>query len=609
MPKPHRGLFQNISIKNKILILCISTVLIPLLILSYFAAQISSKAIIEKARHSSLREIALVERNLASITTNAEDYIRILVLDYRLQETMDKIAKMDRSLLQELEEKVVLSEVLGNVTFPATRMSAASIVLNDGSFIELGAVDASSLKPVFDKAYIREIIDRQKPVWSSLFPISYRYGMQTSENGFAISKSIVHKYSGETLGVALLFLSEKELSSVYKEQSAELDKRFYLVDDRGMIISSGNKDHLYRPFDELTEGQRNFLTQDGTRVGTLFDQKMLITVKTFDKLNWKIVNIVPLHEITVEKDNIVKLIAFVGCLCLLAAVTAAYMLSNRISKPILRLAQAMKSVIRGNMDVRTKLTSSDEIGILSGGFDRMMDQMKKLMSDIYLEQQAKRESEFKLMQSQIKPHFLYNTLETIVSLSKLGLMNDAITATKNLAGFYRISLSNGNDRIRVEEEVQLTRDYLSILFYRYVEFMDYRIEVEESILGYAVPKLTLQPIVENAVYHGLKKRMTKGMLVVKGYAEKETIVFEIEDDGVGMDETTIREMLKAREEGHGSQSFGVGSVHSRIRLLYGEEYGLTIESRIGQYTRVTIRLPKQKLHERGEPDAESSDRG
>jgi two-component system sensor histidine kinase YesM len=162
---------------------------------------------------------------------------------------------------------------------------------------------------------------------------------------------------------------------------------------------------------------------------------------------------------------------------------------------------------------------------------------------------------------------------------------------KSLAGFYRISLSKGNDIITIKDEIRLIENYLSIQKLRYVEYLDYLIEIDEDIYSYQIPKLTLQPLVENSIYHGLKQKDDRGMLRIKGYREDETVKIEVIDDGAGMDEELITRILSKTSNFKKNSDFGLYSVNSRLKLLYGDKYGIKIESKVNVYTKVTVILP------------------
>jgi two-component system sensor histidine kinase YesM len=251
----------------------------------------------------------------------------------------------------------------------------------------------------------------------------------------------------------------------------------------------------------------------------------------------------------------------------------------------------MRKVKLGKMDLRVDFNSNDEIGMLGEGFNNLMEKVQELMKEIYNEQKWKREYEFKLLQSQIKPHFLYNTLETIISFIKLDMKENAVKTTKSLAGFYRTSLSKGNDIITISNEVDLNSNYLSIQKLRYTEYLDYKLEFDEEILKYSIPKLTLQPLIENSIYHGLKQKEEKGHLIIKGYKEDNKIKIEVIDDGVGISKDRIYSLLNPSNEVDKSIDFGISSINSRLKLLYGEKYGLEIESELGEYTKIIVNLP------------------
>lgn len=252
----------------------------------------------------------------------------------------------------------------------------------------------------------------------------------------------------------------------------------------------------------------------------------------------------------------------------------------------------MGKIKNGNMKIRASENINGEVGALANGFNTLMNQLEESMEHIYKEQKLKRESEFKLLQSQIKPHFLYNTMETISSFIKLDMKEYALTTIQYLSHFYKISLSRGNEIITVEEEIKIIESYLSIQRLRYAEYMDYALDFDKAILKCTIPKLTVQPLVENAIYHGLKQSLNKEMIFVKGYIKDDYITIEVLDTGIGMSKERVEEITKFGElREPDSRSFGLRSVDERLKLLYGGESGISIESVQGKYTLVTVRIP------------------
>lgn len=218
------------------------------------------------------------------------------------------------------------------------------------------------------------------------------------------------------------------------------------------------------------------------------------------------------------------------------------------------------------------------------------------MENIRQVQKEKRKYELALIQAQIKPHFLYNTLDLIYIFCQMKNTQGAAKVTKAMADYYRTSLSSGREIINIGEEVKNISSYLLIQKERYSNKIDFQIEVDPSIYHYAIPKMTLQPLVENAIYHGLKTRKEKGNIYVKGWSENELIHLLIEDDGVGMSEEKIKEVMENEDDmkkGH----FGLSSVHRRIQIYYGAEYGIRIESKEQVGTKILIRLPQKEEEE------------
>ena len=214
-----------------------------------------------------------------------------------------------------------------------------------------------------------------------------------------------------------------------------------------------------------------------------------------------------------------------------------------------------------------------------------------LMEQNVEEQRQKRKSELKALQAQINPHFLYNTLDSIIWMAEWGKNKEVVTMTSSLAKLLRQSISNQNEMVRVEDEVEYTRSYLVIQKMRYKDKLEYDIVVEPKILDFRVAKLILQPLVENAIYHGIKYKEGKGKVLVEGFLRGSELILRITDNGIGMNEQRLAQIFEKRETDRKRNSVGVLNVHERIRLYYGKEYGLTFESVEGMGTKVEIHIP------------------
>lgn len=277
-----------------------------------------------------------------------------------------------------------------------------------------------------------------------------------------------------------------------------------------------------------------------------------------------------------------------GFLALLACVlvvgfTLSVMITKSVTNPINNLKQTAERLGRGELEARAKMCGLEEINVLGRTLNRMSDEIAGLMEKTRQEQKNLREAELKLHQEQINPHFLYNTLDSIVWMAEGGNNRQVVEMTTDLSDFFRTVLSGGNDFITIAEEESHIRSYLKIQKIRYEDILDYRINIEPSIKDKIVLKMILQPIVENALYHGIKNKRGGGSITVRGYEDRNGIVFEVEDNGIGMDEEMLRS-LRQKLKGNGNievskkGGFGLNNVAQRIRMYYGEGSDITVES-------------------------------
>lgn len=270
-----------------------------------------------------------------------------------------------------------------------------------------------------------------------------------------------------------------------------------------------------------------------------------------------------------------------------------FRLGKSITVPVKELCERVQEIRDGDLTVRTPVIAREqEIQVLGEGFEKMVDRINELIDQNRQEQIRLRSTELALLQAQINPHFLYNTLDAIVWLIETQKNDQAVEMVTSLSSFFRSSLSKGRNIITVKEEIQQVRSYLEIQQVRYKDILDYEITVSESLYGYELPKLTLQPLVENALYHGIKLKRGIGRILVEGYDKDDEIILCVSDDGAGMTKERLLEMRSViRQEKQ--IGFGLSTVHERIRLHFGPEYGLEISSTPSVGTKVTVRIPKR----------------
>lgn len=269
-------------------------------------------------------------------------------------------------------------------------------------------------------------------------------------------------------------------------------------------------------------------------------------------------------------------------------------LSRSIANPLVALSKRVEDVKGENLAAQEPVHSAVcEIQTLSVGMEQMIARLDMQMKEAQQRQESLRKTELALLQAQINPHFLYNTMDTIIWLIEAKKTEEAVDMVSNLSDFFRHSLSKGEDIITLEEEERHVRSYLQIQHVRYKSVMDYTVDIDSALHTAQIPKLTLQPLVENALYHGIKLKRSVGLIQISGKREGDTIVLKVADNGVGMTAERL-EALRRAMESNTRVGFGLSAVHQRLQLQFGREYGLSIASQDGIGTTVTVRIPYQE---------------
>lgn len=291
---------------------------------------------------------------------------------------------------------------------------------------------------------------------------------------------------------------------------------------------------------------------------------------------------------------VISLVAFFIILCL--TLFLSYQIPYSITSPIRKLNEVTRQVAEGNLEVRSDVQTGDEVGVLSDSLNTMIDKINELLDQVTKEQVRLRKAEFELLQSQINPHFLYNTLDAIIWLAEAGEQKKVVSMVRSLSEFFRTSLNRGKEIILVKEELQHVRSYLEIQQVRYQDILQYEIDVPEELGKYLIPKITIQPLVENALYHGIKNKRGSGKIYIRGRKEENNLIIEIEDDGIGISKERLWQVREGIQKKilTGKDIYGLYNVHERIRLNFGEEYGIDIQSIYGEGTLVRVLLPCQE---------------
>ncbi len=411
-------------------------------------------------------------------------------------------------------------------------------------------------------------------------------------------------------GVLLVDISFGGIEQICKNVDLGGTGYLYLIDGDGEIIYHPRQQLIYAEL--LRENNRVAATyEDGSHREKFNGEARQVTVKTVGYTGWKLVGVVPAESLASNHTQLRLFGVFVVLFFIFFLVFVNLGVSERIAVPIKALEQSVKELEAGSETVDIAIGGTYEVQHLGHSIRSMVSTMRQLMDDIIRQEGSKRKSELDVLQSQINPHFLYNTLDSIVWMIENERYADAIVMVTSLARLFRISLSRGRNLITVGEELEHARHYMTIQKMRFKNKFTSEIKADEEVLGLQTIKLVVQPIVENAIYHGMEYADGDGTILVWAHREGGDLCIDVTDNGPGMPRELVERLLG--EEGgpavptggkHGS-GIGLRNVHQRIGLTYGADYGLEIESEPDEGTTIRIRLPARPLDEppRGEGKA------
>lgn len=376
------------------------------------------------------------------------------------------------------------------------------------------------------------------------------------------------------------------------------DKIANYVDDVGIgqrgycYITDTDGNIIYHPRQQLLYSGVKQAEITGVEDGAEIKTDAIYTAHTIANSNWRIVGVCYVDEmITAKVESLVGLLIFILVTVLISAMLVGMVISGLFTKPAKRLAGAMRDFEKNAENFTYKqVGGTEEIVALSDSFDHMVIRIQRLMDTVRKEEITLRKTELNALQAQINPHFLYNTLDAIAWLCEDGRNEDAEEMVNALARLFRISISKGHELIPIEKEIEHAKSYLKIENFRYKNQFTYTFDVDEGCLGYLCNKITLQPIIENAIYHGLNRMVDEGEIRIGIHQDENGIVFTVADNGVGMTEAQCKEIL--HKESGSRTGIGIKNVNDRIKIYFGKEYGLTLTSELDEGTCVTIRMPK-----------------
>lgn len=443
--------------------------------------------------------------------------------------------------------------------------------------------------------WYQQIISSSTPVWfySNEGSLIVKTASGQLDQYLYIGYPFLDRTTGQNIGIVLAEVSVKELfSTLDGELEALCQISLYdLHGETPVAIVNGSEN-----LTGLLYGQEGNMLQDNSSY-TQLDSKDgdIVLGRTISPSPWTIISHIQASEIRPYTSQTLILLTLVVLAVILVSVLSAVHLSRSIVSPIHRLVEKMEDVENGDFSISVPVERPDEVGQLSNSFNHLIAKIRSLIDQIYRDQEKMRAAELSAMQAQINPHFLYNSLDSTVWLLKMNQVPKAIDMLQALSTLFRVALSKGRSTITVAQELQHIKSYLMIQHLRYSQKFDYEISVEENVLDCEVVKVLIQPLVENAIYHGICENR-RIQIDIRIWSQDDTVYIQVKDNGAGIPEeklTALQEQMQHPYElpMHG---YGLHNANARVKIYYGKEYGVNIASVYGKGTEITVTLPERK---------------
>ncbi|NDL68037.1 cache domain-containing sensor histidine kinase [Anaerotalea alkaliphila] len=597
---------RGTHIQSRLLAAFILLSLVPGLITGVLSYNRSSQAIKEKISTYSSDLLGQIDQNVA----RELDRLEYDSVDIMFSREAQRALKHHENLgeWEKLDLQWTLHELLVKKFSFLHDVSDVVLFTKDGDkIIAYGSSGSNVLK--YEADYMERLYhaaDRLDgaPVWfpSNIDQEIHSVRLLVNENdqreGINLVRVVRDITEGAPIGYVLIRTNERFFSKIYQDIDEERH-RIFILDENGMIVSSPDPDmvtgNTYQDA-ELLE-QIKVASRDGMKsFNYTVDQKYLVNYTEVGSADWYVIGMIPYAYLNSESLRIGIHAMGVGILCMLVAVLIALVISKSISKPLTNMVNTMEKVKEGDLSVEIQDKEADELSAVARHFDDMLAEVKALLETTKRQEREKREAELLALQAQINPHFLANTLNSIQWMANIQGAENIEKLIGSLIQLLNASIGRDESNILLEEELEYLKDYIVIQEFRYFDKFKVKFDIEPETLHCRIARFLIQPILENAIIHGIQPMQGQGFILVKSFFENGNLKITVTDNGVGfsdgeMREDGIKEPLKRKQ---GFCGIGMANVQNRIKMIYGDKYGMKIQSVKDVFTTVEVTLPVQE---------------
>ncbi|MBA2906534.1 sensor histidine kinase [Clostridium saccharobutylicum] len=533
-------------------------------------------------KQSSVEVLESAEANTSMIIDNADNVSKMIISSDNVQGTLKKVNKQDK----EGTDYDNISKYLIQFTNFNSNISSIYILDDYGNkyYSENVFYKDFQIEKIKDSEWYNELLEGE-----GKYILKLNGGGFFDNNGnnyVSLIRVINDINTGKKIGILIINMDENVFHNLSLKLSNQYGTKVVIQNEKNELVTGEDVDHeMLNAIEKVdyTDSKMGFLEE------RIHGKDYIVSNLKASDYNWKLTTIA-LYSESLQQTKFTNyfLICF-SIINFLLIIIGSMIISKFITRPLKKLSQSMKEIEGGEFNIVNIKTYNDEVGELKKGYNIAISQINLLLNKIHEEEKIKRQTELNLLMSQIKPHFLYNTFDTINSLALLGENKIIYKMIKALGKFYRTSLNNGKDIITVKEELNTVKSYLIIQNIRYQDMIETEYDLDPRCDDFRIIKLVLQPLVENAIYHGIRNSKNKGKIKISTFQEEEKVLLTLEDNGAGMDESQVRNITENRTTG-----IGVRATKERLRVFYGNEHEFIVESKKNVGTKITIKIPRIK---------------
>lgn len=580
--------FFNLNLRNKLLFTYILVAVIPISLIGIVSYSISSHILISQTDKNASLVLSQISSNLDSYGDQFNKTTYTAFTNLSIQKILQQSGP--QTIEQQQDNRDIMREYILGINIIDKYINGIYIFsANDESFCE----NSDGMLPEYNvknESWYQQIASLS--VHQMFVPphVEKKYINGSRQVNFSYVRALTNIYTGQFLGVLVIDLNEQALTNIIKTTKDKTMGEIYITDSQNQVIFRETGQSGPSASDGLRVGQ----TFDMSRISSKFRQDNFLLSKYSNQTGWNIIYIVPKSQLYVPVNNIRNATLLIILICSLLFISLSYFISRNLSKPVQRLQQSIRAIEDGDLNVRVKIESNDEIGQLSASFNHMVRNINNLIHDVYEFELKNKQAELNVLQNQINPHFIYNTLETFNMMAILKEnyeMSDALTAFSRIL---RFNFQNKEEIVPIDKELSYLTDYVNLQKLRYTSQFDVTMAADDPVRQYGIIKMIIQPLVENSIYYGFDDTIEKIHIQVSIQKQESSLLITVSDNGIGMTPEKLEDVKKSlhtEEASMKSGSIGLNNINERVKLYFGNEYGLTISSVYGSGTDVRIVIP------------------